>query len=282
MRWEPKCAVVTGASSGIGRATALELARRGVHVVAIARREGPLSELVENANGAITAITLDVTDEAAVAALPARLADMGHSPDVLVNNAGYGQIGPVEDTTLDAVRAQFETNVLAPIALIQAFLPTMRTARRGRIVNMSSVSGMIGLPFMGVYSASKFALEGLSDSLRLELAQFGIEVVLVEPAATATGFSAVADSATQTADARTDAYKNFFNPDNLKAASDAQAAPLSTVVPVVVDAVLSQRPRTRYVVPARGRRLVALARLLSDRRFDALIARRFSLPRARV
>lgn len=282
MRWVPNCAVVTGASSGIGRATTLELAQRGVHVIAIARREEPLAELVREAGDSVIAITLDVTDEAAVAALPARLAERGHRPDVVVNNAGYGQIGPVEDISLVAVRAQFETNVFAPIALIQALLPAMRMAGRGRIVNISSVSGMIGLPFMGVYSASKFALEGLSDSLRLELAQYGIEVVLVEPAATATGFSTAADNATQTANARTDAYQNLFNPGDMKAASDAQAAPLSVVVPVVVDAVLSQRPRTRYVVPARGRRLVAMARLLSDRRFDKLIARRFGLPRARA
>lgn len=232
---------------------------------------------MREAGDAITAITLDVTDEAAVAALPSRLATMGHRPDVLVNNAGYGQIGPVEDVALDAVRVQFETN-----ALLHALLPAMREVGRGRIVNISSVSGFIGLPFMGVYSASKFALEGLSDSLRLELAQFGIEVVLVEPAATATGFSTVADRETKTANPRTDAYQHLFNPSRMKAASDAQAVSLDVVVPIVIGAVLSQRPRTRYIVPARGRILVTLSRLLSDRRFDAILARRFALPRPRA
>ena len=192
--WQPSVALVTGASSGIGHATALALAARGITVVAAARRLAPLEDLALEASGIIYPMQMDVTDEKSVVALPARLEALGLSVDVLVNNAGYACVGPAEEVSIDEVRKQFETNVFGALAVIQAVLPAMREARRGRIVNVSSVAGLIGLPFLGVYCASKFALEGLSDALRLELAPFGIAVALVEPAAIASDFAATSET----------------------------------------------------------------------------------------
>lgn len=275
--WQPRCALVTGASSGIGRGVALELVRRGLHVVAAARRKDRLDALAVEAGNRLTPVTLDITDAGAVAALPAQLRALSLRPDVLVNNAGYGRIGPVEDIELDDLRAQFETNVFAIIALLHAFLPGMRSERRGRIVNVSSVSGLIGLPFMGVYTASKFALEGLSDSLRLELSPFGIDVALVEPAAISSEFSSAAGAISSATQARTDAYVDLFRAERMRAASDAQAAPEKVAVEAIVQAVCAAKPLARRVVPRRGRTMVSMRRLLGDQRFDALLLKRFGL-----
>jgi NAD(P)-dependent dehydrogenase (short-subunit alcohol dehydrogenase family) len=179
--WQPRVVLITGASSGIGRATALELIKRDVAV--IARRSEALAELAAMAPNQITPIVLDITDSTAIVQLATHLAEIGLLPDVLINNAGYAHVGPVENVELADVRQQFETNFIGAIAMIQTFLPHMRNGRRGRIVNISSVAGIISLPFAGIYSASKFALEAVSDALRLEVASFDIDVVLVEPAA---------------------------------------------------------------------------------------------------
>ena len=179
--------LITGCSTGIGRATATHLAASGYTVIATARRVEDLADLA--AAGCRT-LALDVTDEGSMrAAVDAVEASHGRI-DVLVNNAGYSQSGAVESVPLARTRAQFETNVFGPLRLTQLVLPGMRRRRAGRIVNVSSMGGRLVFPGGGVYHASKYALEALSDALRYELRPFGIAVVLIEPGLIRTNFAA--------------------------------------------------------------------------------------------
>ena len=174
-----KNAIVTGCSSGIGRATALELTARGYDVVATARRAESIDDLP-----VARAMTIDVDSDESVAAAQATV---GHV-DVLVNNAGFGIEGPVEEVPLVEVRRAFETNFFGAARMIQAFLPAMRERGSGTIVNITSVSGIVGGPLAGFYSATKFALEALSEALHLEVGHFGVKVLVVEPGSIATRF----------------------------------------------------------------------------------------------
>lgn len=174
-------ALVTGCSSGIGRATALELAGRGYEVTATARRPETLAGLP-----VARTLALDVDDDASVAAARAAVGPI----DVLVNNAGFGIEGAVEEVPLDDVRRAFETNVFGPARMIQAFLPDMRQQGSGAIVNVTSVAGIAAPPLAGFYAATKFALEALSEALAFEVGHFGVRVVIVEPGGIATEFGA--------------------------------------------------------------------------------------------
>ena len=182
--------LVTGAARGIGRATALHLADKGWAVVAGVRREEDAAAL-RSADGRLATVLVDVTDDSQVAALPAALPER---LDAVVNNAGIVVSGPVEAVPLDELRRQLEVNVVGQVAVTQAVLPKLR-ASRGRVVFVSSLSGRISTPMTGAYNASKFALEGLADALRMEVRPWGIRVVLVEPAQTDTDMWREADGA---------------------------------------------------------------------------------------
>src|SRR5262245_5889758 len=184
-----RTALVTGASAGIGLATARLLAREGARVVLNARRAEKLDAVARETKG--VAVAGDITDPAVRARL---LEACGPRIDILVNNAGYGEAGPVETIGEAEARRQFEVNFFAPAALIQAVMPRMRAQRSGRIVNISSVAGRIGYPLFGWYCASKHALEGLTDALRLEARPWGIHVSLVEPGPVETEFFDVTKS----------------------------------------------------------------------------------------
>jgi NAD(P)-dependent dehydrogenase (short-subunit alcohol dehydrogenase family) len=177
--------LVTGCSSGIGAATAARLARRGHTVYATARHPGTLADLV--AAGAHT-LALDVTDERSMSAAVNAVVGSHGRVGALVNNAGYGAYGAVEETALDQVRAQFETNVFGLARLVQLVLPSMRAHGSGRIVNVSSMGGRLTFPFGGYYHASKHAVEALSDALRQEVRPFGVAVSVVEPGLIRTRF----------------------------------------------------------------------------------------------
>jgi NAD(P)-dependent dehydrogenase (short-subunit alcohol dehydrogenase family) len=174
-----KRAIVTGCSSGIGRATALELTARGYEVIATARRHESIADLA-----VARALTLDVDSDESVAAAQATVGPV----DVLVNNAGFGIEGPVEEVPLAEVRRAFETNFFGAARMIQAFVPAMRERGSGTIVNVTSVAGVVAGPLAGYYSATKFALEALSESLHLEVGHFGVRVVVVEPGSIETRF----------------------------------------------------------------------------------------------
>ncbi|MEO0354656.1 MAG: SDR family oxidoreductase, partial [Cyanobacteria bacterium P01_A01_bin.3] len=191
-----KVVLVTGASSGIGKALALDVASRGANVVVAARREQKLQAVVDDIvekGGEAIAIPTDMADTQQVEALAQKALDSCGRVDVLVNNAGYGQMGPIESIGDDAVRQQFDVNVFGLLALTRALVPQMREVGAGRIVNLSSVAGKVAMPFTGIYNASKFAVEAISDALRVELAPFNIRVIVVEPGPVNTEFFEVAE-----------------------------------------------------------------------------------------
>lgn len=281
MGWAPRTALVTGASSGIGRGVALALAERGLTVIVAARRVEELEALASDAlareaPGRILQFALDVSDDVQVGGIADWLAARGLVVDLLINSAGYACAGPVETVSPAQVRRQFDVNVVGVVGVTQAVLPGMRRAGRGRIVNVSSVAGVLSLPFLGVYCASKFALEGLSDALRLELRPFGIDVCIAEPAATATSFADVT-LATALGSPVSAAYAQWYDPRRLHAASAANAAPVEMAVESIVRMSLEARAAARTAFPARGRRLIAMKRLLSVAMIDKSVARRFGL-----
>jgi NAD(P)-dependent dehydrogenase (short-subunit alcohol dehydrogenase family) len=262
-------ALVTGASSGIGEETAKGLLAAGYIVYAGARRVDAMRSL--QAAGA-RVLSLDVTDDASMtAAVDAILRETGRI-DVLVNNAGYGSYGALEDVPLDEGRRQFEVNIFGLARLIQIVLPTMRERRAGRIVNISSIGGKFGEPFGCWYHATKFAVEGLSDSLRMELHPFGIDVVVIQPGATHSEWSKIAHD---------NLIKYSGNgPYRKTAAAHAKMmdlghqgsipAPPSVVAKTIVQAVQSRNPKTRYATGGMARTMLFLRGVLSDRAFDAM------------
>ena len=186
-----KVAVVTGTSSGIGFETALALAREGYYTYATMRdttKSDKIKELGKKDNLKISVLELDVDDESSVKNAIRKILDQKQRIDILVNNAGWGLWGCVEDVSVDEFKAQFDTNFFSIIRLIQEVGPTMRTQGSGKIVNISSVAGRIGFPASPAYISSKFALEGLSECLRLEMAPFGVDVVIIEPGVIKTNF----------------------------------------------------------------------------------------------
>src|SRR5688572_11505531 len=190
-----KTILITGATAGIGRDAALRFARQGHTVFATGRRQEQLDSLAKEAKGLdLHTMTMDVTKEADIARVRERIVEVteGRGLDVLVNNAGYGLIGPLDVLSDADVRKQFDTNVFGLLAVTRAFVPEMRARGAGRIIHVGSMGGKITFPFMGAYNATKYALESISDAMRLELRPFGISVSLIEPGAINTEFNGVA------------------------------------------------------------------------------------------
>jgi NAD(P)-dependent dehydrogenase (short-subunit alcohol dehydrogenase family) len=273
-----RAALVTGCSSGIGRATALALAAKGYVVYATARRPETLADLA--ARGCET-LALDVTsEESMVAAVRAVEAAHGHV-EVLVNNAGYALQGPVEEASLGAVRAQFETNVFGLVRLSQLVLPEMRAAGSGRIINIGSMGGRFTFPGGGFYHASKHAVEAISDALRLEVAPFGIHVSLVQPGPVVSAF---VDSAVDSVEVTEGPYAQFTQDlvDRYREAYDGSASNLEItpekVADVIVSAATSPRPRARYAVGAMAKALITTRRLLPDIAWDTVVRQTWPTP----
>jgi NAD(P)-dependent dehydrogenase (short-subunit alcohol dehydrogenase family) len=266
-----KTALVTGASSGIGEATVRRLMQDGYQVYAAARRQDRMKPLA--AAGAVL-LSLDLTDDASIIAAVSRIeAETGGSLDVLVNNAGYGSYGALEDVPLEEARRQFEVNLFGLARLIQLILPMMRQRRAGRIVNVTSIGGKIHEPFGSWYHATKYALEGLSDCLRVELAPFGISVIVIEPGAIRTDWNGIArDSLLQRSEAS--AYSQYARRHaGMLARGDTErfSSPPSVVADAIGRSVAARRPRTRYAVGGGARTILGIRRLLSDRMFDRML-----------
>jgi NAD(P)-dependent dehydrogenase (short-subunit alcohol dehydrogenase family) len=265
--------LITGASTGIGRACAERLAGAGWRVLAGARGEGDLAALA--AVPGVEPRRLDVTSACDVAAAAATVGD---SLDALVNNAGIAVTGPVEVLPLEAWREQIEVNLLGQVAVTRALLPALLGAR-GRIVNMSSIGGRSALPLFGPYAASKFALEAFGDALRRELRGTGVEVVAVEPGAIATPIwgKGIAEADAKTA-SMTDEQQRRYGGVIAAVRREAEKAAVEGVAPeevaaAVETALTADRPRTRYVVGQRARVQAVLTRVLPDRAMDALVGR---------
>jgi len=273
--------LISGCSSGIGAATAEALVRAGHTVYATARRTETLADL--EALGC-HALALDVTSEdSMIAAVKAVEADHG-KVGTLINNAGYGEYGPIEETDLDRVRTMFETNVFGLARISQLVLPAMRRSRSGRIVNIGSMGGRITFPVGGFYHASKYAVEAISDALRVEVKPFGIEVILVEPGLIRTNFEGRVNEGLATAKpphGEDTAYADLLAASDKNTtsgyASDFMTTSPEAVAAVILRAVESARPRSRYVVTSAAKALINLRRFGGDRVWDATMRSRYGL-----
>lgn len=264
-------ALVTGASSGMGRDFALSLLAEGYVVYGAARRIDKMSEIVTRGGATLA---MDVTDEVSIqAGVDKIIAEQGRI-DVLINNAGYGQYGALEDVPLELARKQFEVNLFGLARLTQICLPQMRAQGSGRIINISSIGGKMATPLGGWYHASKFALEGWSDALRNEVRQFGIDVVVVEPGGVASEWAGIArEEAVR--HSGNGAYSRLVEAFVKAQSMLEKAAPPSAITDLIVDAVTSRRPKIRYVGGYLARPILFMRRWLSDRMFDRLIMSSF-------
>jgi len=275
--------LVTGCSSGIGRATALRLADHGHIVYASARRPDSIADLEDRG---CRLLALDVTDDDSMrAAIEAVEAEQG-AVGALVNNAGYSQSGAVESVPLDEVRRQFETNVFGLVRMCQLVLPAMRARRFGRIVNISSLGGTLTFPGGGVYHATKYAVEALSDALRFEVKGFGVDVVVVQPGLIRTGFA----DATSTAMAHNDAEGPYtsFNAAVEQTTHDAYekgavarlGGEPEAVAKVIERAITAKSPKIRYRVTPSAHLLIRQRALMTDGMWDRLMDTQFPRPGA--
>ena len=264
---DSKVYLITGASSGIGASAAELLLARGHVVYGAARRTDRLADLTGKG---LRPLAMDVTDDAAlVEGVDTILREEGRI-DGLVNNAGYGEYGSLEDTPLDKARYQFEVNVFGLARLTQLVLPGMRARGSGRIVNVSSVGGRMGEPHGAWYHGTKFAVEGLSDSLRMEVKQFGIDVVVIQPGAIKTEWNGIArkkllETSGDGPYAPLARKHAAFLAD---ADNSSQASEPTVVGKAIVKALLTRKPKTRYAVGGGAGSILFLRGLLSDRLFD--------------
>ncbi len=277
-----KAVLITGCSSGIGHATAQRLVVDGWNVYATARRTEAIADLA--AAGCKT-LALDVTDETSMSAAVAHVTEAEGAVGVLVNNAGYSQSGAVETVPLDAVRAQFETNVFGLVRMCQLVLPGMRTQRWGKIVNIGSMGGRLVFPGGGVYHATKYAIEALTDALRFEVRGFGVDTILIEPGLIKTSFGEVA--ASSVGPGGDDGVYAEFNRQVAKSTAEAYEGPLiklgggpEKVAAAVASALAAKRPKARYPVTASAHLLIGQRRITPDRVWDLMMRAQFPTPDA--
>lgn len=269
--------VITGTSSGIGEACALRLSRAGWHVFAGVRASVDGKRLREESDDSIEPVMLDVTDPTSVADLATRLGE--NRLEGLVNNAGIALSAPLEFLPLDELRRQLEVNLVGQIAVTQAVLPHVRRAR-GRIVNVGSIAGRSSLPFLGAYASSKYALEAITDALRIELRPFGVEVVIVEPGTIATPIWHKGAETFERLSARWPAEATSLYGARMTAFREAARAaglrgePPEEVAKAVEDALTAKRPKPRYLIGRDARRRALIERLpdrLRDRAYERFL-----------
>jgi NADP-dependent 3-hydroxy acid dehydrogenase YdfG len=274
--------LITGCSSGIGHATAQRLAVAGWKVYATARRPQAISDLAQH--GCQT-LALDVCDETSMSAAVSAVTEAEGAVGVLINNAGYSQSGAVESVPVDLARRQFETNVFGLMRMCQLVLPGMRDQGWGKIVNIGSMGGKLTFPGGGLYHATKYAVEAISDALRFEVRGLGVDVILIEPGLIKTSFGDVACATV--AEIHGDGPYADFNRRVAKMTADAYKGPMiklgggpDRVAQTIAQALAAKRPRARYPVTASARLLINQRRFTPDRVWDLIMRAQFPTPKA--
>lgn len=283
---ENKVVLITGGTDGLGRAAAVFLAERGYRVIAAGRSAAKLAELdalAKAKNLSLRTAQLDVCSDASVSAAVRTVLDSHGAIDVLINNAGVGYMAVVEELKIEDLKQQFETNLFGVLRVTQAVLPGMRERRSGRILMMSSVAGLVSPPTYGAYSSSKHALEGLSNSLRLELYPFNIDVVLIEPGYIVTNFQQTAKELAQpyVESAKTSPYEKIYAgawAGAAKGRSKSRSTP-EDCARIILRAIESPRPRARYGVTPLATLVKWAKRLAGDRVLDAFLRRTYGVNR---
>jgi NADP-dependent 3-hydroxy acid dehydrogenase YdfG len=275
--------LITGCSSGIGHATAERLAQDGYRVYATARRPDSIADLAEQ--GCET-LALDVTDEASMQTAVQTVVEREGAVGTLINNAGYSQSGAVETVPPDQVRRQFDTNVFGLIRMCQLVLPSMRAQHDGRIVNIGSMGGRITFPGGGLYHATKYSVEAISDALRFEVRGFGVKVILIEPGLITTNFGEVAAASVEGAEGADGPYDRF-NGSVAKITEAAYNGPMAklgagpeAVANTIAKAISVKRPKARYPVTPSARLMINQRRFTPDAVWDLMMRAQFPTPRA--
>ena len=276
-----KVAVVTGSSSGIGFETSLLLARKGFYTYATMRnlnKSQKINDVVEKENLPLKVLQLDVTYDKSVKDAIRQITDESSRIDVLVNNAGYGVMGAVEDLSLDQFKSQFETNFFGVIRVTKEVIPIMRNQGNGNIINVSSIGGKIGLPLNSAYISSKFAIEGLSESMRYELEQFGIDVILIEPGVVKTNFFENVDVVVNNNDNNTSTTNNITSPysqltqklfEGFEPMLNSSSSSVSyDVAEVIYQAIVSKNRDVRYPVGKDAVSIIKTRQNLSDKELE--------------
>jgi len=279
-----KAVLITGCSSGIGEATARRLAAGGWTVYATARRLEAIERLKD---AGCRTLALDVTDEASMRAAVEKVQRAEGTVGVLVNNAGYSQGGAIEQVPLEAVRRQFETNVFGLIALTQMVLPSMRAQHWGKVVNIGSMGGRLTFPGAGLYHATKYSLEAISDALRFEVRGFGVDVVLIEPGLIVTEFAATAVAkASEAGEAATDGPYAEFDAKVSALTTGVYESPMrhlgggpEVVAKAIEKAISRRRAPSRVPVTASARLSILQRKLTPDRVWDAAMRSQFPQPK---
>jgi NAD(P)-dependent dehydrogenase (short-subunit alcohol dehydrogenase family) len=276
-----KVALVTGSSSGIGFETSLMLARAGFNTYASMRnleKSKNLTEIAKKEKLPLQVVQLDVNNDGSVKDAIVKILKADQRIDVLINNAGYGLFGSVEDTSIEEIKAQFETNFFGVVRVTQQVLPLMRRQNSGTIVNVSSVGGQIGLPALSAYHSTKFALEGLSESIAFELEPFGIRVVIIEPGVIRTNILNSSSSAKKALDPKSPYFSlsQKLN-DNFKSMMESElSSPPEEVAKVILQAVTSENPQLRYSVGDDAANLIHARKNMPDKEFRKMIMKNFS------
>jgi NAD(P)-dependent dehydrogenase (short-subunit alcohol dehydrogenase family) len=278
MQQENKVAIITGSSSGIGFETSLILARNGFHTYAAVRnldKSQPLIDMAKKDGLSIQVVELDVSNDKSVKEAINKVLSESKRIDVVVNNAGYALVGSFEDLSMDEIKSQFETNFFGAIRVIQAILPTMRNQRNGRIVNVSSMGGRMAIPLDSAYHGTKFALEGLSESLQYEVEQFGIKIIIIEPGAIKSNFFNNLKMASK-AQRPDSPYAQMMQKLNARSSFILENAPHPIeVAKVILAAVTSEDPQLRYTVGDDAAMMLQAKRTMSDTEFRNLMKKQF-------
>jgi short-subunit dehydrogenase len=265
-----KVVLITGASSGIGKDTAKLLVESGFIVYGAARRVERMHDLKE---AGVRLLQMDLTDDASMVDGIQEIISTEKQIDILVNNAGYGSYGALEDVPISEARYQFEVNIFGLARLTQLVLPYMRAQHSGKIINVSSIGGKFGEPHGSWYHATKFAVEGLSDSIRMELKEFGIDVIIIEPGAIKTEWTKIASDNMIKTSGNTAYKESVHKHARMFSNADKMGSDPIVIAKAIKKSMLAKNPRTRYVVGSGAKPILFIKNILSDKMFDKLMSR---------